>query len=237
MDDQGFEDPIEQGVLDKLADGELSDHEVRRVVASFDGEIDAWRRCALAFIERQMWQRDLMGIARPSAVPDEVAAVAVKTSKPRRTTARWHLPLAMAASMLLAFVAARGYENWLSVQPNEKPTSLAKKGDHPKSRKDGLDIHEVSDTPAGRLTLSMDTGNSLEQNVEIPFYEEGQIDKKRLAQLQKNPIPADVVRQLREAGHTLVRKQQVLHVDLENGKRVIIPVEQVEIVPVNRPIQ
>src|SRR5688572_21196483 len=50
--------------MGRLVDGELSPEEYRALVASFDDEPGAWRRCALAFLEAQALGFDLSHIRR-----------------------------------------------------------------------------------------------------------------------------------------------------------------------------
>ncbi len=50
-------------VLDRLVDGELGVDERRELLAVFDNEPGAWRRCALAFLESQAWRWQLARLA------------------------------------------------------------------------------------------------------------------------------------------------------------------------------
>ena len=45
--------------FDRLVDGELSDAERRRLLASLDDEPGGWRCCALAFLEAQAWRETM----------------------------------------------------------------------------------------------------------------------------------------------------------------------------------
>ena len=49
--------------IDKLVDGELNDGEVRTLLLELEAQPEAWRRCALAFVESQTLRRDFAGIA------------------------------------------------------------------------------------------------------------------------------------------------------------------------------
>jgi len=222
--------------FDRLVDGELTDTQIQSLLSGLDDVEDGWRRCALAFVERQMWERDLAGwmdqpAPKPPAKPQPPAA----EPAPQQQTPGWYLPVAMAASMLLAFFGSQAWQQWSQHAPQDNSIPIVNKQD---SKPSGpVDIREVSDSPAGRLTLTLDRGNSGEHNVEIPFYDGKQIDKKTLAKFQQNVIPPAVENRLRKQGHRIVRETQLLEVQLDNGKHVVIPVEQVEVVPIRPPIQ
>jgi hypothetical protein len=50
------EDFLGDSLLDRLVDGELSDHERRELLLRLGTEPDGWRRCAVAFLEAQSWR-------------------------------------------------------------------------------------------------------------------------------------------------------------------------------------
>ena len=50
-------DPIRQEEIDLLVEGELSPPERDELVARFDRDGNGWRRCALAFMERDALRR------------------------------------------------------------------------------------------------------------------------------------------------------------------------------------
>ena len=225
--------------IDRLVDGELTDAEVQRLLAGLEDVEDGWRRCALAFVERQMWERDLAGLMdkptpKPPAKPQSPARHA-PAAEDEQHSSGWYLPVAMAPSMLLAFFGSQVWQQWSDRAPPADSLPIVNKQDSKANNPVG--IREVSDSPAGRLTLTVDRGNPSEQNVEIPFYDGKRIDKKTLAKLEQNVIPAAVENRLRKQGHRIVRETQLLEVRLDNGRHIVIPVEQIEVVPINPPVQ
>ncbi|MCU0982829.1 MAG: hypothetical protein MUF25_27020, partial [Pirellulaceae bacterium] len=87
---QGF--PVDEKMLDRLVDGELSRDEYDAVLRSLDQAPGQWRRCALAFLEAQAWQRELGELRHSAAIPNPVA---VARRQPAASN-RWPLLLAVA---------------------------------------------------------------------------------------------------------------------------------------------
>ena len=91
--------------LDLLVDGQLNDEERRRLLSRLDATPDGWRRCALSFVEAQMWQQDLGGIVpkRQADVADAQPAPPMgrRPARPRRVACRLvRLPFAVATREL-----------------------------------------------------------------------------------------------------------------------------------------
>jgi hypothetical protein len=104
--------------LDRLVDGTLDEASRRRLMARMEAEPEAWRLCALAFLEAQAWGEALRPLARDAADP-----LAVRASRPApphslplagraeeggresqtRRSPSLLRPLALAASVALAF--------------------------------------------------------------------------------------------------------------------------------------
>lgn len=75
-----------------LVDGELGEERRSQVLRSLDTESDGWKRCAVAFLEAQLWREALaLGSPQPEAVM-------------RRR--RWASPLAAVAAAVMGFVVA-----------------------------------------------------------------------------------------------------------------------------------
>jgi hypothetical protein len=51
---------------------------------------------------------------------------------------------------------------------------------------------------------------------------------------RESAIPADVLQQLEQTGHRVEHKRRLAPVQLPDGRRVLVPVEDVKIVPIKR---
>ena len=50
--------------IDRLVDGELTAGEERSLLTALEFQPDAWRRCALAFLEARSWKKELAAATR-----------------------------------------------------------------------------------------------------------------------------------------------------------------------------
>jgi hypothetical protein len=70
MNDKLHNDDI---LFDRLVDGELSGAERRALLESLDARPQAWRRCALAFLEAQTWRKEFRELADERSAGAETA--------------------------------------------------------------------------------------------------------------------------------------------------------------------
>jgi hypothetical protein len=248
MTDQDFT-PDQQRLIDLLVDGELAEDERRQLLASFDARPDLWRRCAVAFLEAQSWGSELSVLARQQPRIDcEPSAQARRADlAPRAIVAAprswWHTasagwPLAMAATFLLAFGLA-----WVIRQPGNVP-SMADNTTAPVPRIGALaDAGTPRKNPAAAdaapqsdrwdtVTLVMDDGVSGQREVELPVVESAATDDSWLD--RAGPVvPFELRDALERLGHRVDERRQYLPLDLEDGRQLIVPVDNVEFTPVS----
>src|SRR5713101_874206 len=84
MENQQIRGAGDNRLLDRLVDGELPDAERRDLLLKFEKEPDAWRRCALAFLEAQTLRQALASVAEPDWVarPESTKGVSAGFSAP-----------------------------------------------------------------------------------------------------------------------------------------------------------
>jgi hypothetical protein len=240
--------------LDLLVDGELPDREYRRVLAALDDEPGGWRRCAWAFLEAQALQRELGELAE-GARPQrgDAPPLPVRSAGDRPG---WPLWLAMAGSFLLAFTLGTLFSRPWQVSPppvggppdfaenvSEKETvgvpddsaavAPAAPERSPAIDEGGPAFAEIppSQTPEGVMTFVFEEGDNETRRVELPYYRYDERQALRWP-TEEPELPVELVRALRRMGHDLRQRRQLLPVDLEDGSRVVFPVNEVEIVPV-----
>ena len=92
---------VDDLMLDRLVDGELDDRRRAALLAGLEVEPNGWRRCALAFLEAQAWQRAL---PRPGVDVRETGINEPGRRAPMRLRAMTRFT-GMAAAILLAFAA------------------------------------------------------------------------------------------------------------------------------------
>lgn len=241
----------EERLLDLLVDSELGPSERREVLAWCQREPEGWRRCALAFLEAQTWGAELGGLVRGAAPVEPVV------SAPHRQA--WNLrsfgwPLAMAASFLLAFMlglAIRGAPGPGAAPQLADPRPAAETdvaqgrvplpagaADVPEAANESAPRPDAAQERWGNVTLVVDDDEGgVAEEISLPVVESPSLDERWLGS-HPSAIPADVRRALERLGHRVRQQRQLVPFDLEDGRRLIVPVDEVEVHPVgNRSYQ
>jgi hypothetical protein len=247
---RGLAEGLDERLFDLLVDGELSTAERRELFERLDARPEHWRRVALAFVEAQSWRSDLGAMAAPRCAVD-VAQEAVRTEpavsaapSPRRRMPGWtQTVLTLAASVLCAFFlglevqkqwtgtpeAARGIATPGAGSEQPMP-SVARGPATPDSTPEARLVSGPNDL-VGSLTLDGATQGS----VEVPVFQGA--DFERWVRDQPSAISAQMRRALEQRGHRVEVERQFVPLQLEDGRQVIVPVEQVEVRPARREFQ
>jgi anti-sigma factor RsiW len=203
-----------QRLLDLLVDGELSDGDRRELLAWCEREPDGWRRCAMAFLEAQDWSSVLGALTEtsPQAAAVEQTARSMQATS-AKTLARptpfwnirqWGTMLAMAASVVLAFTLG------LWVRDAGKAGQLTPSGPP--------DVNVVSN---GQRTASG-----------APVAGREGADADEWLPVDAAGVPDDVRQALERMGHHVEQQRRFVPYRLDDGRRMVIPVDQVEVRPV-----
>jgi hypothetical protein len=219
--------PEDSLLLDRLVDGELSDQERRELLLRLERTPDGWRRCAMAFLEGQEWRGGAKSYA--AGAPETAPRPAVQT-----IPASWKggLPwssFALAACLMVSLGAwviirdrdggvvgnVRAPEGQVAVQPQIVP---APDRSFPSS--------------SANVQLVVDGGpNEADEVVEVPLVGADKLNEALFGQWSQS-VPPEVLQMLERSGHQVVRERQLVPVELRDGRRVVVPMDQVEIRPV-----
>jgi hypothetical protein len=230
-----FEEQTQDDIMfDRLVDGELSADERRLLLASLDDRPDGWRRCALAFLEAQCWSEGFGQLLREPEAPqcaDEKSQLA-RAALPREDGRRSALWLAIAAGLLVAFTLGVLWRSGAPIAVNDRAQR-------------GANIAQVIPPPtssspdatgaADALTLWVrdETGNA--RPLRVPLVDAGTLDRQLGLQFQTG-LPSDVRSQLQDRGFNVQSKRRYAPLWLENGRPMIVPVEDTRIVPVSQSV-
>jgi hypothetical protein len=217
--------------IDRLVDGELTADERRHLLQSFDKRPEGWRSCALAFLEAQSWREELGQVARgcaaePQKTKSPVPSAAIVRKSIWATGAMW---LAMAAGLLVAFgLGTMRRERSLLVADNAgssasqmASTSAPGNTARPSTTKHGDAVTLFVKDEGGRM-----------QPVHVPLVDASTLDKQLGVQFQTG-MPEDVRKRLKSDGYAVQTKRRYAPLWLENGRPMILPVEDTKIVPVS----
>ena len=249
-------DPSDLTLLDLLVDGELSPAEKRELFTKLDQHPDGWRRCALAFLENQSWQEDLLDFGEDTfskTSGKEIATAApamVPTAVESHHSTWYHLNsfFSMAASLLLAFtfgIAAHRY--WTSPQPADSGVPITKQTAPVKAPDSTVTVRAPSSTPnpekfavspapPSPSTSLYQVGGSFkfgkqadsQGGFQVPLLEGPGVDEEWLHRRFGQPSAA-LRRELERMGHQVDQRREWIRYNLEDGRQVIVPVDQVDV--------
>ena len=219
-------------ILDRLVDGELSQDQRRELLAALDDEPGAWRRCALAFLEAQTWRWQL---SQRAAEPLVAQAATSAPAAPRNATrSRWGVSLAIAASLFVAFVLGVRYQ---SAGQRLEPDNVARSA----PRLDEAEPVALAQTDGGpaagaaqsdgeqeeTISLTLADGADDESEIQLPVTSAGE-DDSDWAQ-NESALPLELLQSLQQAGLEVNRQYRFMPIDLSDGRRLVVPIEEIEI--------
>lgn len=226
----------ERRQLDLLADGELDEARRRELLAMLDERPDGWRNCALAFLEAQSWRSGSREVAQSgllSAVagdrsPSPARPVRLKLHRPSRE--RLNLVLAMAASFLAAFALSLFWRGGLhapdGVGTGPNGVEVAGTKTEPGiSSGNRSAVGNSLDSRMGSVTLAADGAGG---SVQVPYMAVDRFDPGLLSG-QPDVVPEDLVRELKRTGHRVRQSRQLVPIDLQDGRRLLLPVDQMDV--------
>jgi hypothetical protein len=223
-----------------LVDGELNDAERRELLLRLERSPDGWRWCAAAFLEAQAWRGEakaLVTAAAVSAGAPGLQPASLAAARPSgRASARIWMPAALAAGLLVAttWVFWNGNPNLPipgagSQAGNPSPSAPAQFAGNPAA---GHDVNPADPAIPQNLQLVVNGGPEGRRNVEVPLVDAAGMDEALFGQWSQ-ALPPEVIRMLEQNGHQVVRERRLVPFHLNDGRRGVVPMDQLEIRPVN----
>jgi hypothetical protein len=257
--DNSEQDHLDTRLFDRLVDGELAEADRRTLLLSLDHQPSGWRQCALAFLEAQSW-RDLLGSAAEEPAPAaaetavetaeaaiepiqkrqlesgaaEFVSTAASFSPPRRRglPRHWLWIGEMAASFLVAFSLGLWIRGGFVTTNSGAPGSVATITD-PRVATDQRAAPRGASEQAGNGTQVVDMvirgAGGQEQRMQVPL-----VDNRGMGWWQSQPpavVPDAVRRTVEQAGGRIRQERRYWSVELPDGRRALVPVDQIEVVP------
>jgi hypothetical protein len=220
--------------VDLLVDGELSETDRRELLLRLEREPGGWRRCALAFLEAQCWKSTLGQVAPSSPEPCQAAVqparVPVNSSR-RGGWQNWRqftaTLLSISASFLLALVVGMGLTGKWSDGSRHSPDSSQVTG-----ARAPLDKSEANGWEMVTLT-SDKSSDGQAATYHVPAQRRDVLDQNMLEQLP-DAIPPDVQQAFEESGHRLVQQREIVSGQMKDGRRLVVPVDHIQVHYVGR---
>jgi hypothetical protein len=230
--------------FDLLVDGELSEAARRDLLSGLDDEPGGWRRCALAFLEAQSWRQAFGAVVSPP-----------KAKSPPKRSAGWFrfggpagTLLAMAASFAMALILGAVVETiWSPGTPGlgsggpdiaaqtQGGTPGGNVGRHETSPDSSPGKPEGGPPKVWRVELPGTAGPGGErQTIPLLAEERDQVSENWLQSLP-TPLSPDVLEQLQKAGLRVEQRRRLLPWRMKDGRRLVVPVDEVELHYVGSP--
>jgi hypothetical protein len=227
---------VDDRTLDLLVDGELSPAARRELLIQLDRVPDGWRRCALAFLEAQSWREEFGSLSCPAA--SRPIAPAVRPAGRRYLTRRnLGTAAAMAASFLLALVLSFQMRyGWDSPAPpavSGPATVASTQGDGPATSQYSPETDAPrqptggsrASSPWETVSLPVSRGAS---PLELPAQERNAVDETWWQHFP-SAIPPEMIQALQQSGHQVDLRRQWMPFPMKDGRRLVVPVDEVDV--------
>lgn len=250
-------------IWQRLVDGELSEVEYRTLLLSLDDEPGGWQRCALAFLESQALAQDLAAwktaTAQPShaSVPLPERGTKEENEKPTGDTislrsqgssdttnqntfsesSRW-IPLmaAACAAWLMAFGLGMAVRGWwpasdVIVPPNNSIAGHQQNTDVKPLVQQTAENRRalIAETEAPQFVKLVMNGREMQ----LPVARLSSDTDRQLVSPTRSMIPEEIVHALERLGHQVERRHHYVPLESLDGHPVVVPLEDVKIVPVS----
>ncbi|PQO38688.1 hypothetical protein C5Y96_02050 [Blastopirellula marina] len=216
---------IDDLLLDRLVDGELSAEEYRQVLSQLDQMPNGWRRCAHAFLESQALEQALPLVMQtaPSCPQTEPAPTVEKSSNSGTASFRRMETLAaMAASVMVAFglgmyisgadtpaVDMPGGGLTTNVGNPQLPPDAPM---HTVAKPQFVYVNQWDGQQGGGMPIAIDPNKQYDPQAEWD------------TSWGMNP---EQLQKLKDSGQSYQTKNRLIPVSLDNGDRVVVPVQDV----------
>jgi len=224
---------VSDALIDRLVDGEFDEIERRGLLLQLEAEPGGWRRCALAFLEAQAWTSSLREAADSTfgQRPELAARIGPKGpidaplgspigDRPQRF--RRIRPMGLrVAGLVLAFVGG-----WLVATAWHAPETKGV----PLQAESSTPIHPAIAPP--HLT-STEAPLSRPQDGSDPApasrQASGGLETSPWAAAFPPPLPVPLRRHLERQGYHVEQRSGLVSMELKDGQRFGVPVDEVEL--------
>ncbi len=204
--------------IDRLVAGDLPEGERRELLLRLEADPDGWRRCALAFLEDQTWRTALSGFSAEVS-RSTTDSLTTKRTQPRFRTLR---QLSVAAS-IVALTFAAGFAAGGRGRSFEAISLVKPERTKPLESEPKLDTNQVQEVG----WIEVEDGNRGELPPRrVPIVSGPGLDEKWLRD-QAPSVPDYVRARWEREGYQVNERRNLVSVTLEDGRHVMIPVDEV----------
>jgi hypothetical protein len=236
--------PLNDDLIDQIVDGSLTPTQLRGAIDLLDREPDGWKRCALAFLEDHCWRESLRLVGEPKSTSftAELTSFTPSNVHPSRIRRPW-----LARAVAVSAVAASFALGWLGHQARSRPlpdeTIAARSRESvtkPQASSQAESPAMSADDAPGPKHLA--TVNPREQVTTVARLRVGSADSTNALPilagpgintewLKNQPPPVSQYGQavLQQHGYQVDQRRRLISATLADGRRVTVPIDQVQI--------
>jgi hypothetical protein len=141
----------------------------------------------------------------------------------------------MAASFLLAFTLGVMIRSgpWSRFVATDGPGAVnGPRSDQVAAGPAGSLLDDDAEQPLDNVRLVWDGPPGETQSIELPVVEGKSLDEEWLRS-QPSAFPAAMLQALEKLGHRVEQRRELVPLDMQDGRRLVVPVDQVEVQPVS----
>ena len=246
--------PLDDQAIDQIVDRALAPAELRAAIDRLDREPDGWKRCTLAFLEAQCWGEIFRAVddRATSSLASRPVPLASSCAGPDGGRRRWiRGPLARGNCRGLichGLGRARGPPQLRGATNDDRPVERQSDPAREWFSCRGCSRREVATPPSGSSRRLADRREPINANGERPCPAGGAISSRhndrrggrpdpgragnQRAVAQKSATAGDRVRSGRLAkaqGYQVDQRRRFITTTLADGRRVTVPIDQVQI--------
>jgi hypothetical protein len=236
--------PLNDDLIDQIVDGALTPAQLHAAIDCLDREPDGWKRCALAFLEAQCWRESLCLVGAPIAKSFKAESTFPQLNDvdPIRTVRRW-ISRGLAASVVAASFAL----GWLGHDGHRGSRSggdVAVRSGEAETKPHDIPKPETITSTAGdaaRPAVVEAVGSRYDVTM-VAQLRVGSADAKsslpilagpgiNTEWLKNQPPPVSQHGQavLQQHGYQVDQRRRLISATLGDGRRVTVPIDQVQI--------
>jgi hypothetical protein len=238
--------PLNDRLVDRIVDGELTPAELRAAIDCLDREPDGWKRCALAFLEAQCWRESFRAMGQSAALSVESRSLSVTKAipSPKRNRRPW-LNVSIAAGLVAASFAMGWVGHGARSLSRDARTPIVRAGANAKPLGSDLQSESLNQTVVDhheptREKHTLPTVKEVVRSVgrvhignestgaDVPILAGPGITEQWL---RDQPPPLNQHREvaLQRQGYQVDQRRRLIKTTLADGRRVTVPIDQVQI--------
>ena len=219
-------DPGEIGRdIERLIDGELNDAEQQQLLRAFDAQPDTWRAVALGFVEAQ-WVRSELAGWNPTTVAAPTAQTSTSLSSPAAGLGRASQVMTALAALVATFAIGIAARHWWPAKTAD-PTGGSIVNTDPRSVGPHIGRPVDEPTPLQVQRAGAPRDETALRRVNLPLIPAERVDPRSL--YNAPAITPELKAALQRMGHVVHEERRFYSVELKDGRRVLVPVNEIRV--------